>query len=175
MEKEDIFIHSILKKLFTKKDLDQVNRHFIPNSSLRVFSLIIDICLLFLPMYFILLNILPLEPLFEGAVFLKQFNFFTYISIYIVYGFICITSWFYFNGATIGKKILKLKIVNFVSKENLSLKEFLIRYLSYIIYFIPIMILISFIISYFRADKRFLHDIISSTQVISTDTNFVVD
>ncbi len=173
MEREEFFIHNIIKKLFTKKEKKQISRYFISNLSLRVFSSLIDFCFLFFPLYFILLTILPLEPLFEGALFLKDFNFFTYITIYIFYGVIVILSWYYFNGATIGKKILRLKIVDFESKEDLSFKQFFIRYLTYIIYFVPLLFLISFLMSYFREDKRTLHDILSSTQVISTDNNFV--
>ncbi len=172
MEKVDTFIHKF-KKLFEKKDHDQVNRYYIPNLSLRIFSTIIDFCVIFFPIYFVLLSILPLDPLFEGATFLKSFNFFTYISIFLIYGLIIVSLWYYFNSATIGKKLLKLKIVDFESKQELSFERLCLRYLSYVIYFIPILILASIIISYFRQDKRTLHDILTSTQVISTDTNYV--
>lgn len=170
---EDLFIHNIIKKLFLKKETKEINRYFIANLSLRIFSSLIDFCFLFFPLYFILLSILPLQPLFEGALFFKDFNFFTYFTIYFFYGIVVILSWHYFNGATLGKKILRLKIVDFETKVNLNLKQFIIRYITYLIYFIPIVLLFSIVLSYFREDKRMLHDILSSTQVISTDTNFV--
>lgn len=173
MEKEESFILNIIKELFNKKEQKEINRHFISNLSLRFFASVIDFCFLFFPLYFILLSFLPLEPLFEGALFFKDFNFFTYITIYFFYGIVVIFSWYKFNGATIGKKILRLKIVNFETKTDLTLKQFIIRYFSYFIYFIPILFIISFLLSYFREDKRTLHDILSSTQVISTDTNYI--
>ena len=173
MEKEEFFIHNFIKKVFSKKEQKEINRYFIPNLSLRFFSSLIDFCFMFFPIYFILINILPLQPLFEGALFLKDFNFFTYLIIYIFYGIVVVFFWNNFHGATIGKKILRLKIVNFEVKEDLNLKQFIIRYLSYLIYFIPIILIISIIISYFREDKRMLHDILSSTQVISIDTNYI--
>ena len=75
-------------------------------------------------------------------------------------------AWFYkFKGATLGKMLFNMKVVNINTGENLSVgKTFLREIIGKFI--AAIILLIGFIMAGFREDKRGLHDFIGESQVL---------
>jgi len=77
--------------------------------------------------------------------------------------------WFYANkGATPGKMVLGLKVVDMESRGNLSylqtfLREVIGKSLS------AFLLLGGYLIAGFRSDKRALHDLLFGTQVVEKD------
>lgn len=163
------------KKIIFDKDKVKLNRNFIAPISIRLIATLFDFILIFTPLYFIAKGFLPSAEMFEGATFFKDLNDISLIILHLFLAIVILISWIFFNGATIGKKLLHIKIVDFYTKEELSAQRYILRYLSYYIYIMPILIPISIGISYFREDNRTLHDLISKTQVISTDKSTVED
>ncbi|MEA3523439.1 MAG: RDD family protein [Campylobacterota bacterium] len=81
---------------------------------------------------------------------------------------IIIVFWKRWAGATPGKKILGIEVVNFEDNATLTNKQMIIRYVGYIISTLPL--LIGFFMVLFRQDRRALHDLLSATAVIHTDS-----
>jgi len=75
-------------------------------------------------------------------------------------------AWFYKNkGATPGKMIFRMRVINFENGQNIGygktfLREFVGKFCSALI------LGIGFLMVGFRQDKRGLHDLIANTQVI---------
>ena len=80
---------------------------------------------------------------------------------------ITIVFWKQFKGATPGKKILHIKIVDAKTFKDISNQQAITRSLGYI----PSTLLLGlgFLIIIFRKDKRSLHDILANTAVIHTE------
>lgn len=72
--------------------------------------------------------------------------------------------WRRWRGATPGKKLVKIKIVDFKTHQDIDNKQALTRSLGYIIS--TLLFLIGFIMVAFRKDKRGLHDMLAGTAVI---------
>ena len=72
--------------------------------------------------------------------------------------------WRRWRGATPGKKLVKIKIVDYKTSQDLDNKQALTRSFGYIVS--TLFFLIGFIMVAFRKDKRGLHDILASTAVI---------
>ena len=68
------------------------------------------------------------------------------------------------QGATIGKMLLRIKVVNAKDGAPVSMKQAWLRILGYIA--AALTLSIGFIMIDFRKDKKGLHDIIAGTQVI---------
>lgn len=79
---------------------------------------------------------------------------------------IIIVFWRRWAGATPGKRILGIEVVNFEDNGALTNKQMIIRYVGYIISTLPF--LIGFFMVLFRQDKRALHDLLAGTAVIHT-------
>ena len=77
---------------------------------------------------------------------------------------IIIIFWKRWAGATPGKKIIGIEVVNFKDNGELNNKQMIIRYFGYIISTIPFFI--GFFMVLFRKDRRALHDLLSDTAVI---------
>jgi uncharacterized RDD family membrane protein YckC len=77
---------------------------------------------------------------------------------------VTIVFWRRWRGATPGKKIVKIKIVDAKTFDDITNKQAIIRSLGYIVSTIPF--LLGFIIVAFRKDKRALHDLLAGTAVI---------
>jgi uncharacterized RDD family membrane protein YckC len=88
-----------------------------------------------------------------------------YLVIYVVAKFFYF-GWFYKNkGASPGKMVLKLKVVNHQTGQNIGygktfLRDFLGKFVS------GITLGIGYLMVAFREDKRALHDLIADTQVM---------
>lgn len=72
--------------------------------------------------------------------------------------------WRRWRGATPGKKLVHIKIVDFKTHEEIDNKQALTRSLGYIVS--TLLFLIGFIMVAFRDDKRGLHDMLAGTAVI---------
>ena len=72
--------------------------------------------------------------------------------------------WEKFKGATPGKKICRIKIVDATTFQDINNKQAITRSLGYIISTLPF--LAGFFIVLLKKDKRALHDIIANTAVI---------
>lgn len=72
--------------------------------------------------------------------------------------------WEKYKGATPGKKILKIKIVDALTFEDITNKQAITRSFGYIVSSIPFFL--GFFLILFRRDKRALHDILAHTVVI---------
>ncbi len=82
------------------------------------------------------------------------------ISVLIV----TILFWKKWRGATPGKKIVKIKIVDAITCKDITNRQAITRSLGYIISIIPF--LLGFLIVAFRKDKRAFHDLLADTVVI---------
>ena len=87
----------------------------------------------------------------------------------VLFGFICglayiVGMWTYADGATLGKKIVKIKVVNNDSSP-LTLGTAFGRYIGYIISAIPC--LLGFLWVIWDSEKKGWHDKIAGTKVIS--------
>lgn len=82
--------------------------------------------------------------------------------------FATISFWVKCDGATPGKKLLNIKIVNADNFETIDYKTGAKRYLGYI--FSSIIFLIGFLMVVFKKKKQGLHDIFSKTAVVYTDS-----
>lgn len=114
------------------------------NFTIRLMANIIDI-VIYIPIIIILHN--------------------TYILDFII-ALITIIFWVTWNGQTIGKKIVNIKVVDTNYKE-IKIEKAILRYLGYILS--TILLLIGYSIIPFRKDKQALHDLIAKTYVIHTD------
>lgn len=76
--------------------------------------------------------------------------------------------WVKWDGATPGKKIMKIKIVDADSFETVGFSQAIKRYGGYILSSIPF--LIGFIMVLFTKKRQGLHDMISKTVVVYSDT-----
>ncbi len=81
---------------------------------------------------------------------------------------IIIVFWKRWAGATPGKRMLGIEVVNFEDNGVLTNKQMIIRYIGYIVSTLPF--LIGFFMVLFRSDRRALHDLLSGTAVIHSDS-----
>ncbi len=77
---------------------------------------------------------------------------------------VTILFWEKWRGATPGKKIVKIKIVDAKTLDDITNKQAITRSLGYIISTIPF--LLGFFMVVFRKDKRAFHDLLAETAVI---------
>ena len=77
---------------------------------------------------------------------------------------VTIVFWKQFAGATPGKKLLGIHVVDAKSLGEINNKQAIIRYISYIISTIPLGL--GFFMVAFHKEKRALHDILADTVVI---------
>ena len=77
---------------------------------------------------------------------------------------ISIIFWKKWRGATPGKHLVKIKVVDAKTLEEISNKQAITRSLGYIVS--TLFLLIGFLMVGFRKDKRALHDLIAGTAVI---------
>lgn len=75
--------------------------------------------------------------------------------------------WKKWRGATPGKKLVNIKIVDFKTLKDVDNTQAITRSLGYIIS--TLAFLIGFIMVAFRSDKRGLHDLLAGTIVIHND------
>jgi uncharacterized RDD family membrane protein YckC len=72
--------------------------------------------------------------------------------------------WKKWRGATPGKKLLSVKIVDAKTFQDINNKQAIIRSLGYILSTLPF--LFGFFMAAFRNDKKALHDLVAGTVVI---------
>ncbi len=82
----------------------------------------------------------------------------------ILLAFVVTVFWKNFRGATPGKKIMKIKIVDAKTLQPISTSQALVRFIGYIISTLPLCF--GFVMIAFRDDKRGLHDLLARTCVI---------
>jgi len=134
---------------------------------IRLCSSITDLFLIFLPILYIVIYFVPglqdqfLEGFLIDDSLLYEFQF---IMNFFVGLEIVLMLWLW-NGATFGKKLFNLRIIK-KNGNSLSLIDAIRHYLSTLIYFIPLVFIISILMVVFRKDKRTLHDLIAGTVVI---------
>lgn len=80
---------------------------------------------------------------------------------------VTILFWEKWRGATPGKKLVKIKIVDAESFQDISNKQAITRSLGYIVS--TFALLLGFIMVAFRKDKRAFHDFLAKTVVIYED------
>lgn len=113
---------------------------------IRLMAVLIDILILGLPLSFFMGNLIA----------------------QLLIALITIALWIFWNGQTIGKKLLSIKIVN-AYYGDISIQDAIKRYIGYIAS--TVTLFIGYAMIAFREDNRGLHDIIANTQVIYTDPN----
>ena len=77
---------------------------------------------------------------------------------------VTILFWKKWAGATPGKKLLGIHVVDAKTEQAINNKQAIIRYIGYIISTIPLAV--GFLMVGFRKDKRALHDLLADTIVI---------
>lgn len=133
----------------------------------RISAFLTDIVLIMIPTY------LFLKILMHGytdvtlpLIFIDiKFN----INFFVMFVYIIISSllMYYFNGATIGKKIIYMKIIDINTNKNLSFENIAIRQSFFLLYFYaPALIILSMSLIFFRKDGRSIHDLLSSSKVV---------
>ncbi len=95
----------------------------------------------------------------------------TVITIAII--IVTIAFWVKYDGATPGKKIMKIKIVNAENFETIDFVTGIKRYAGYILS--SIILLIGFLMVVFTKRKQGLHDIVSKTVVVNADSLIPVE
>lgn len=122
---------------------------------------------------------LPMEIMYfvyifiAGMYFLAQNNLLNYLLL-VIYGFFFTVYFIYFDvhkGATPGKGIYGLKVIDVTTKQNLSVKkafkrEILMRGISSIPLIGAIFNIINFFVIWSSTDKRGLHDKAGNSQVL---------
>ncbi|MCW8894895.1 MAG: RDD family protein [Sulfurimonas sp.] len=103
-------------------------------------------------------------PDFENSFNVGLYRIFTTLILI----FLMITFWVKFDGATPGKKIMKIKIVDADTLQTIDYKQGTIRFLGYILS--SIIFLFGFLMVIFRKRKQGLHDIVSNTIVVNSDS-----
>ncbi len=76
--------------------------------------------------------------------------------------------WVQLDGATPGKKLMKIKVVDANTFETISYKQAIKRFLGYIVSSIPL--LLGFVVGAFTSKKQTLHDKIANTVVVESDS-----
>lgn len=148
--------------------------NYIPTLPFKIGSWIIDFFTIYFPLYFISLHILPANKLFEEAVFLKELTLTSNITLNLSFSLILLLCWIFLKGQSPGKKLLSMKIVDFKKKDSPMLIQYLIRFSIISVYMImPITFFISMFLIFFRDDRRTIHDILSSTQVIYAEESAI--
>ncbi len=79
-----------------------------------------------------------------------------------------IAFWVKYDGATPGKKIMKIKIVNAENFKTIDFITGIKRYAGYILS--SVILLIGFLMVVFTKRKQGLHDIVSKTVVVYSDS-----
>ena len=77
---------------------------------------------------------------------------------------VTILFWKKWAGATPGKKLLGIHVVDLKTCQEINNKQAIIRYIGYIISTIPLAV--GFLMVGFRKDRRALHDMLAGTAVI---------
>lgn len=113
---------------------------------------------------FITIMLLFPFPTFEDGMLVGIYR--TFITILLI--LVTISFWVKYDGATPGKKIMKIKIVNEDNFQTIDFKTGAKRYLGYI--FSSIIFLVGFLMVGFKKKKQGLHDIFSKTVVVHTDS-----
>ncbi len=88
----------------------------------------------------------------------------TVITLAIIAG--TIAMWVYYNGATPGKKLMKIKIVDADTLEGIDAKTGIKRYVGYVLS--SVMLLIGFVMVLFTEKKQAFHDKFANTVVVHT-------
>ncbi len=86
------------------------------------------------------------------------------IFIQLALAALTILFWIKFSGATPGKKILSLKIVDATTHKDITSKQAVVRYVGYFASMFTLMV--GFLMVAFRSDKRALHDLLANTEVV---------
>ena len=76
--------------------------------------------------------------------------------------------WVNLDGATPGKKLMKIKVVDANTFETIGYKQAVKRFLGYIVSSIPL--LLGFVVGAFTSKKQTLHDKIANTVVVEGDS-----
>ncbi len=76
--------------------------------------------------------------------------------------------WVKLDGATPGKKLMKIKVVDAETFENINFKQAVKRFLGYIVSSVPF--LLGFVVGAFTKKRQTLHDKIANTVVIDSDS-----
>ena len=100
---------------------------------------------------------------------IELFSFSTWDMIsFFIFMFVAVIFWKKFDGATPGKKILKIKVVDFKTFGEITNTQAITRSFGYI----PATLFfgIGILMVAFRKDKRGLHDLLAGTAVIHDDS-----
>lgn len=103
-------------------------------------------------------------PDFEDSLNIGLYR--TFVTILLIA--LTIAFWVKYDGATPGKKLMKIKVVDADTLNVIDVKQGIKRFLSYILS--SIIFLFGFLIVVFTKRKQGLHDIISKTVVIYSDS-----
>jgi len=113
---------------------------------------------------FITIMLLFLFPTFEDGMLVGLYR--TFITLLLI--FATLVFWVKYDGATPGKKLMKIKIVNADDLETIDFKTGAKRYLGYI--FSSIIFLMGFLMVAFKKRKQGLHDLFAKTVVVYSDS-----
>ena len=134
----------------------------------RLWAALIDSFILFMFFFFLGFSMGFLD--FELSQKLSQNTLFN-LAVNSVFLLFSIIFWIKMDGKTPGKKVMKIKIVDEMTFENISVKQSIIRAFSYILSSI---LLIGYIMVAFTEKKQGLHDKLAGTVVIYEDNESII-
>ena len=108
--------------------------------------------------------LLFLFPDFENSFKVGLYR--TFITLLLI--LLMITFWVKFDGATPGKKLMKIKVVNADTLQTIDYQQATKRFLGYILS--SVIFLLGFLMVLFTKRKQGLHDIVSKTIVVNSDS-----
>jgi uncharacterized RDD family membrane protein YckC len=130
----------------------------------RFFASLLDLVIIGLPVTILLVVIFFIFLDFdESFVYSIKYKFIKIILFFII----TVLFWVYWNGKTVGKKLMNIKIVDYDTNSDIDFFQAMVRYFGYFVS--TIIFFLGYIMIAFRTDKRALHDLISGTCVIYDD------
>lgn len=89
--------------------------------------------------------------------------FYSFVSVYLLLAlYFIVTTRLY--GATLGKKVVGIKVVDSITGKNISTNQSIIRFITYGVSVAPLFL--GFVMAAFNNRKRTLHDRLADTVVI---------
>ena len=134
----------------------------------RFVASIIDIVVILVPILYLSLYLFDLE--FNITDYIYDVSGDARVDIILMFSvaIIVIFCWVKWSGATPGKKILGIRVVDMETKGDIDLNQSITRYVAYLLS--ALTLFIGFFMIAFRKDKRGLHDLLSDTCVIYVES-----
>ncbi len=137
----------------------------------RALAVMVDGFIISIPLYILLFIYMAAIGAFSSEISDKAtglmmaglglFYLFTFVGMIVYHGY-----FYRRSGATPGKQLMGLKVINSETGEYLTWGQIILREFVGKLFLNTMTLYIGWIIGFFRKDKKALHDIVSSSQVL---------